>query len=213
MSPDWEAKAAAIPYADLSDPQSLNLYSYVRNRPTAMIDPGGHEVKETVDTRTETINYKNGIVETRTTTVTTTFNKDGSVDVTSVTKSTLTQTNPKTGEKTELGSHTSTPAKHHIDRDTEGRIIVNGKIAPRSAGDNIEAVAKTIAAAKDPEGALIELTGHEVGRAVDYSRSVEGKARWDKFWSIDPGYLNKEGKWVTCQGGCPEHPADAASDE
>jgi RHS repeat-associated protein len=39
---DWAASPAAIPYAELADPQSLNLYSYVRNRPTVMVDPDGH---------------------------------------------------------------------------------------------------------------------------------------------------------------------------
>ena len=43
LTPDWAAKAAAIPYADLKDPQSLNLYSYVRNRPTVLVDLDGHE--------------------------------------------------------------------------------------------------------------------------------------------------------------------------
>jgi RHS repeat-associated protein len=42
ITPDWAAKAAAVPYADLADPQSLNLYSYVRNRPTVMADADGH---------------------------------------------------------------------------------------------------------------------------------------------------------------------------
>jgi len=32
-----------VPYADLSDPQSLNLYSYVHNLPTARIDENGHD--------------------------------------------------------------------------------------------------------------------------------------------------------------------------
>jgi RHS repeat-associated protein len=31
MSPDWSAKAQAVPNSDLSNPQSLNLYSYVNN--------------------------------------------------------------------------------------------------------------------------------------------------------------------------------------
>src|SRR5258708_24461052 len=29
ITPDWAAKATACPYAEISDPQSLNLYSYV----------------------------------------------------------------------------------------------------------------------------------------------------------------------------------------
>ena len=42
MSPDWSAKAEPVPYAKLDDPQSLNLYSYVRNNPLARTDPDGH---------------------------------------------------------------------------------------------------------------------------------------------------------------------------
>jgi RHS repeat-associated protein len=33
MSPDWAAKAEPVPYSKLDDPQTLNLYSYVRNNP------------------------------------------------------------------------------------------------------------------------------------------------------------------------------------
>jgi RHS repeat-associated protein len=42
MSPDWAAKAEPVPYAKLDDPQSLNLYSYVRNNPVSGVDPNGH---------------------------------------------------------------------------------------------------------------------------------------------------------------------------
>ena len=41
-TPDWAAKATAVPYADFADPQSLNLYSYVRNIPTTKYDADGH---------------------------------------------------------------------------------------------------------------------------------------------------------------------------
>src|SRR5205823_1175784 len=37
ITPDWAAKATGVPYADFGDPQSLNLYSYVRNNPLAKI--------------------------------------------------------------------------------------------------------------------------------------------------------------------------------
>jgi RHS repeat-associated protein len=43
-SPDWAVKAEPVPYAKLDDPQSLNLYSYVRNNPLSTTDPDGHEV-------------------------------------------------------------------------------------------------------------------------------------------------------------------------
>jgi RHS repeat-associated protein len=42
MIPDWAAKATAVPYAAFGDPQSLNLYSYVRNNPVTAMDADGH---------------------------------------------------------------------------------------------------------------------------------------------------------------------------
>ena len=42
ITPDWAAKATAVPYAEFSDPQSLNLYSYTRNIPTTRYDVDGH---------------------------------------------------------------------------------------------------------------------------------------------------------------------------
>lgn len=42
MSPDWSAKVEPVPYAKLDDPQSLDLYAYVRNNPVASDDPNGH---------------------------------------------------------------------------------------------------------------------------------------------------------------------------
>jgi RHS repeat-associated protein len=42
LSPDWSATPTPVPYADLADPQSLNLYAYVRNNPTSRTDPDGH---------------------------------------------------------------------------------------------------------------------------------------------------------------------------
>jgi RHS repeat-associated protein len=42
LSADWAAKEEPVPYATFDDPQSLNLYSYVRNNPLARTDPDGH---------------------------------------------------------------------------------------------------------------------------------------------------------------------------
>ena len=41
-SPDWSATPQPVPYADLRDPQTLNLYGYVRNHPLNLADPDGH---------------------------------------------------------------------------------------------------------------------------------------------------------------------------
>lgn len=42
MSPDWASRPTTVPYAEFGDPQSLNLYSYVRNGPIARVDADGH---------------------------------------------------------------------------------------------------------------------------------------------------------------------------
>src|SRR6185437_12909877 len=43
ISADYSSTPIPVPYADFSDPQSLNLYSYVRNIPTTNIDADGHD--------------------------------------------------------------------------------------------------------------------------------------------------------------------------
>ena len=42
LSPDWSAKEDPVPYAVLDDPQSLNLYQFVRNNPLSNRDDDGH---------------------------------------------------------------------------------------------------------------------------------------------------------------------------
>jgi RHS repeat-associated protein len=42
MSPDWSAKQEPVPYARLDNPQTLNLYAYLRNNPLAGVDADGH---------------------------------------------------------------------------------------------------------------------------------------------------------------------------
>ena len=43
LSPDWSGTPEPVPYADLTNPQSLNLYSYVKNNPLSVVDPDGHQ--------------------------------------------------------------------------------------------------------------------------------------------------------------------------
>ena len=43
LSPDWAARPTAVPYALFGDPQSLNLYTYVRNDPVTQADADGHD--------------------------------------------------------------------------------------------------------------------------------------------------------------------------
>jgi hypothetical protein len=42
MSPDWSSSPEPVPYAKLTNPQSLNLYSYVENNPLSATDADGH---------------------------------------------------------------------------------------------------------------------------------------------------------------------------
>jgi RHS repeat-associated protein len=52
-SPDWSATPAPIPYADLKNPQSLNLYNYMRNNPLGGVDSDGHCCEEEPEPREE----------------------------------------------------------------------------------------------------------------------------------------------------------------
>ncbi len=42
LTPDWSAEPEPVPYAQLGEPQSLNLYAYVGNRPVTLVDSTGH---------------------------------------------------------------------------------------------------------------------------------------------------------------------------
>jgi RHS repeat-associated protein len=42
ISADWSATPVPVPYADLTDPQTLNLYGFVRGLPTTKADLDGH---------------------------------------------------------------------------------------------------------------------------------------------------------------------------
>jgi RHS repeat-associated protein len=46
ISADWSAKPVPVPYTDFQDPQTLNLYTYVRNLPTTNADSDGHTWEE-----------------------------------------------------------------------------------------------------------------------------------------------------------------------
>jgi hypothetical protein len=121
-----------------------------------------------------------GIVVTVVPHSTPTFNADGSATVvTTFTITSITTTDPNTGVSSTTkvdnmpapGLTTTT----EVDRSADSQIIVDGKIAPRSWGDNIRDVAKAVAALKDHEGALFENGAESLGHLVDYLRSPEGQ--------------------------------------
>jgi RHS repeat-associated protein len=45
VSADWSPTPVPVPYADLHNPQSLNLYGFVGGNPATKIDPDGHSPK------------------------------------------------------------------------------------------------------------------------------------------------------------------------
>jgi RHS repeat-associated protein len=49
VTPDWAGNAAAVPYANFGNPQSLNLYTYVENNPTTLADLDGHLGQSTAE--------------------------------------------------------------------------------------------------------------------------------------------------------------------
>jgi RHS repeat-associated protein len=62
LSPDWSEVPDSIPYADMENPQSFNLYSYVRNNPLSSADPDGHDcvVQSRTSNTTETVTTTSG---------------------------------------------------------------------------------------------------------------------------------------------------------
>src|SRR5260370_13180443 len=70
MCPDWAGAPTSVSYAQFGDPQSLNLYSYVRNSPIIRIDATGHfddpfGVFSDGDTSTSNIQSRQGAGEQR----------------------------------------------------------------------------------------------------------------------------------------------------
>src|SRR6185437_15706513 len=63
ISADWSATPIPVPYADFSDPQSLNQYSYVRNIPTVNVDPDGHCCLEDIKDAIEVIAQNPQVVD------------------------------------------------------------------------------------------------------------------------------------------------------
>jgi RHS repeat-associated protein len=55
LTPDWAASPSPVPYANFSDPQTINQYSYVRNNPLALADEDGHDAVGNLGAGQETI--------------------------------------------------------------------------------------------------------------------------------------------------------------
>jgi len=64
MSPDWSSDPDAVPYADFTNPQSLNLYGYVDNNPLSYFDPTGHDNQGCNTVAAESPDYSDTITVT-----------------------------------------------------------------------------------------------------------------------------------------------------
>src|SRR5438309_7884628 len=87
LTPDWTSSPSSVPYADFSDPQSLNQYSYVRNNPLSRTDADGHcdpemvcpDTEPTPDLKTQ-LEIAKGIGKELVNTIISTLNLVSSVD-------------------------------------------------------------------------------------------------------------------------------------
>jgi len=89
LSADWSGVPVAVPYANLSNPQTLNLYSMVVDDPESFADLDGHKVGDPATTCTQNTcttttwkaqdNNGNHTLTITKTVTTTTTNDDGSV--------------------------------------------------------------------------------------------------------------------------------------
>ncbi|MDE1156354.1 MAG: HNH endonuclease [Acidobacteriaceae bacterium] len=61
MSPDWSSSPEAVPYSHLDDPQSLNLYGYVRNNPLSKPDLDGHGCPPDCSTGNQVLDFIGGV--------------------------------------------------------------------------------------------------------------------------------------------------------
>jgi len=63
LSPDWSNSPSAVPYATLTNPQTLNLYAFVSNNPANNIDLDGHIGLVSEWTRNRSEQYGRGLTD------------------------------------------------------------------------------------------------------------------------------------------------------
>ncbi len=102
LSADWSAVPVAVPYANLTNPQTLNLYSMVADDPESFADLDGHEEGKaepvcngtsctTTEKRTETLGIGGDTLVVRDWTTTTTTTTDSNGNISTATTVTYTQ--------------------------------------------------------------------------------------------------------------------------
>ena len=126
-SADWAEKPANIPYADFADPQSLNLYAYLRNNPLSAVDVDGHatdpckgqtDSRCSASTTTSILEGKNQVSVVQTTEVTQ-KNDDGTTTKTKIVDWVTVST--KKGEEGKFKSATETTSS--VTTDQKGNVV------------------------------------------------------------------------------------------
>jgi RHS repeat-associated protein len=156
-TPDWSAKVTPVPYAALTDPQSLNLYAYVRNNPLKTNDPDGHDGDPCKGQSNCTYNKDNHIatVTTTTTTKTRTVNKDANGNVTGVTD---TKTTSTITAKLLVGSNNAvTPLEGSMTSTTSSTTYSNGKVVGESSSGPMTKPLSALDVAQQDPGAISQV--------------------------------------------------------
>src|SRR5260370_24628985 len=140
MTPDWAARPTDVPYAVFGDPQSLNLYIYVRNDPVSQADADGHGA--TGDTcyenpvcKAEPALAQNTVTVARVDTIGTHANQDGTTTtVTQTTTATFSSASGREGEF--LGATTQSTVT------TTGTIGGGEPVTLSTASSNLTSISK-----------------------------------------------------------------------
>jgi len=210
-----------VPYANLADPQSLNLYSYAGNRPTVIVDDGhdGKPDAPKVDKQPPKKMQvsKRGIGNGQfvitsiiaQTTITTQVDSKGQVSAMTITTTYTEETETTagfdgTGAQTvdqSLGSKTS-----NISKDANGQVVVKGEnMGQRPGGPTIETTAKVVACAMELGlGCAIEGAGTALGRSADEHGVTNNDLGWNALTNMALEREHKEREmlmWNTLANG------------
>jgi len=154
-------------------------------------------------TKESKFRLNNNQVLTLTATTTIGFNKDGSATLTTTITGSVTTVDPNTGKSSTealAGGGALMTETQEVDRNNDGQITVNGKVAPRSWGDNIKAVANIIATAVDPVGSLIHNGGETTAHLADFMQSKEGAAILYQIGDLDRLAAQGQGEILSTMG-------------
>jgi RHS repeat-associated protein len=184
MTPDWSKTPTPVPYADFSDPQTLNLYSYVRNNPMGVTDPDGHGFLDWLKKQACSVGIDGACSEKK--------EKEEKKDDPNESKKEETQDEEKKSQDKSTSDLTEEPKTINAAAPFMGALAISGVLA----GDDVTG----IGVADDPlipvvlVGGAIISTAIVVDQAIDTSISLykehtknKSKSRKDKHEKVDSG--------------------------